>query len=228
MSECGSARDKKTLEFFINETAQGLKAIINSGFGEGWPNFDELINSFASGSVAPSGDAEWVNMQRLLQNKTEGSEDDLELSAFLLLKAACAYCFEASLALKLNNRERAWSSIVDARYISGQISVTPAFTKLRMNAAKEGRQEVARKGGNKRAQAYQPVKEEAYRLCKERCPSKGWHSAKQAAEAIADEVDKFGQGLGIRMGGRLKITLAEWLRLMPDAENIFLSKKKNK
>ena len=57
VSEYKYARDKKTLEFFINETVQGLKVIMNSGFGEGWPNFDELINSFASGSVAPGGDA---------------------------------------------------------------------------------------------------------------------------------------------------------------------------
>ena len=221
MSECGSARDKKTLEFFINETAQELRVLMNSGFGEGWPSFDELIHSFISGPVAPSGDAEWINMQKLLEKRTEGSEDDLELSAFLLLKAACAYCFEASLALKLNNRERAWSSIVDARYISGQISVTPAFTKLRMSAAKEGRQEVARKGGKKKAELYQPVKDEAYRLCREKCPSNGWRSMSHAAKSISSEVYEFSKRHKVLAKDRLHITIAEWFKEMPDFESIF-------
>ena len=219
------ARNEKTPEYHIGDVITRLREFFDSGIKEGSPNFNELVLSSFLRDGALGGDCVEREMNQLHSNSP------LELKKFgpfAPLIVSCAYCCEASRSLKANNRELAWSLIADAQYWCGVSMANKAVPLAIEKTIKESRTGTARVGGNKRAERFQPIKDEAYRLCKEKCPSKGWHSVKQAADTIAEEVDNFSRGLKIPMSSRLNITIADWLRVMPDAENIFLSMKKNK
>ena len=217
--------DRNSPDYHVGYVINILRDFYNSVIKEGSPDFDAGVLSMFRGSGALSGAQVEEGMNDLHKNNLVALKGFGPLPPVII---SCAYCCEAARALSANSRDLAWSLIANAQYWCGVSMSNKAVPLAIEKTIKESRTGTAREGGNKRAERFQPIKDEAYRLCKEKCPSKGWHSVKQAADTIAEEVDNFSRGLKIPMSSRLNITIADWLRVMPDAENIFLSMKKNK
>lgn len=85
----------------------------------------------------------------------------------------------------------------------------------------------ARLGGKARANAYTPITEFAQELARKKAPPSGrWQSKRQAFLAIKEDVLAFSRTKGKSLSpNQAEKTIVRWLKLMPDADNLFDSKQ---
>lgn len=139
------------------------------------------------------------------------------------LLISTAYCLQAGKQLNLNNREYAWAYMAQAKYWHGVVRAALGIEVARTKTISTAGSAAARKAAAGRSSRYAVVKEEAFRLVREKTTGGGlWQSAAQAALAVKEPVLKFGIDKGRPLApASAEDRIAEWLGTMPDAAELF-------
>lgn len=137
---------------------------------------------------------------------TDHSKPTLALYMTQLLEA-CAYCVEAHTADEEKKQDLAWRHVSNAMYCLGILETTiiiePAIEHIITVRNKAG--------GTKRNAKYKPIREYAIELA----GKKKYHSARQAALDIQDDVVTFAKAHGVELAEyQRERTISGWLKNM--------------
>lgn len=140
---------------------------------------------------------------------------------------SCAYCLRALRAMKSNDLNLAWSYMADARYWCGVAVSGKGIDEAREKAGVEIKSEIGRTGATGRDRKFEPVRQFAYAMVREkRPPQKGWPSRAEAVKGVKDSTLHFAKEKGVSMSeDQADTTIDKWLKEMPDAD-VFFPKKK--
>lgn len=176
--------------------------------------------------VVPMWNNDSTSGENLLEEiKAIQEKDKTANMQFASMLISCAFCVQSMKALKGNDRELAWSYMADARYWCGVVLSSKGIEVARSKtivATRKNLASIAAKG-----KFIKKVKEEAFRLAKEKRPkTNGWRSRRHAAETIEKEVYAFAVAEKINFSEKRAFkTIYEWLREMPDAALLFPKKQ---
>ena len=214
-------RAELTLERFIDITFSNLCVFyIQENPGETSDDFREKCLKPLISADNISGD-DCTEFIKKIQK--EDDKANLKFGPFFI---SMAYCIQAKRELDNKNRENAWSYMVDARYYCGVTIASKGIEKARINTIIATRKDTASRGGEARANKFQEIINEAYRLENEMRPQlNGWKSRSQAAKAILPKVQLYAAAMNLRLSpDQAKETIYKWLKQMPNATSIFPKK----
>lgn len=138
--------------------------------------------------------------------------------------ALVAYCCQASRAYKDGDCEGAWKNLIEAGYWMGMVYSVSMMPAITVEVAKNTLTENGKKGGGKKSQKSQIVKNEAYRLVREGYlrQKDGWQSASYAAKVIMDDLIEFAKNAKYPFSSnRPERTVERWLSEMEDKNILF-------
>lgn len=133
------------------------------------------------------------------------------------LRFSSIYIELAELARSKNQLSSAWSFVCKANYEAGIMRAS--LSKYVVRDDDDVRQEVARRGGEKRAKSYDDDKAEVIRLIRELAPKGGWESEGACFESIKDKLkESIEKRNRVKLGDRSKLnqdnfkrTVINWL-----------------
>lgn len=133
------------------------------------------------------------------------------------LRFSSIYIELAELAKAKNQLSNAWSFVCKAHYEAGIMRAS--LSKHFVRDDDDVRQEVARRGGEKRAKSYDDDKAEVMRLIRELAPEGGWESEAACFESIKDKLrESIEKRKRVKLGDRPKLnqdnfkrTVINWL-----------------
>jgi hypothetical protein len=135
---------------------------------------------------------------------------------------ALAYYIQCKRSLAQSDREGAWAYMAQCRWWTAVAIIVRQSPQLAAKIVTDARKQTASKGGRAKAEALDPVKEEAYRLVREGAP---WPSKRQAAIRISARVAEFAKSRRVPMSpDQITTTLQKWLAEMPDRDEFFARK----
>ena len=136
---------------------------------------------------------------------------------------SCAYCYQCKKALESNDRESAWAAMAEARFWVGVMKHRGSIQSELEFIVKESKSWAARQAAIVRSNArYGDIKEEAYRLVRERRPASGWPSRRNAAMNIEADILVFAKFKGKALSvEQAHTTIDGWLKDMPEASTLF-------
>ncbi|BBB66545.1 hypothetical protein UNDYM_2292 [Undibacterium sp. YM2] len=142
---------------------------------------------------------------------------------------SCAYLVRAIEAHRADKLNYAWSYMVDSRYWCGVALASRGIDSAYHKTKVETRKETAKSGADARAKKFEPLVQEAYRLTRALKPAtKGWRSRNHAVQTIKQQVLDFSaeKSADVKPLSEKQIekTLHEWLKNMPDANELFPAK----
>lgn len=133
-----------------------------------------------------------------------------------------AYCNQAMKAQENGETDAAWKFLIEASYWLGMVRATSVIPAIQEVVAKTARSETAKKAGNASGQKYGILKEEAFRLVREKKPKNGWKSRRQASFNVLNEVIAFSIKKGWPMSEQqAQKTIYGWLEDLKDEEGLF-------
>lgn len=133
-----------------------------------------------------------------------------------------AYCNQAMKAQEKGEIDAAWKFLIEASYWLGMVNATSVMPTIQEVVAKTARSETAKKAGDARAQKYEILKEEAFRLVREKKPKNGWKSRLQATLNVLDDVIAFSKEKERPMSEQqAQKTIYGWLVDLKDEEGLF-------
>ena len=133
-----------------------------------------------------------------------------------------AYCNQAMKAQEKGEIDAAWKFLIEASYWLGMAGATSVMPAIQEVIAKTARSETAKKAGDARAQKYEILKEEAFRLVREKKPKNGWKSRLQATLNVLDDVIAFSIKNERPMSEQqAQKTIYGWLGDLKDEEGLF-------
>lgn len=146
---------------------------------------------------------------------------------------ASAYCADAQKAM--DEGEAAWFYLMEAQHHLGMCRAAKAWRgqseQVRELVAREARSANASKSGSTNANVWHRVRDEAYRLIRERTHGGArWASRAEAARAIGAEVQAYlatlQTGKRFSTESERDVKISSWLRYMPEAAELFPSRPK--
>lgn len=167
--------------------------------------------------------------------KAEG-RDKIAKSPIGAIVVSSVYWVRAGVARSEGDTSLAWSYLADARFWCGvsisQMGIDQArertIVKTREKATIEAHADKAKSGAAGRDKAYEPVREFAYKLAREMRPESGWQSRSQAVKRISSQTLEYSLEHPPRLKEEsVERTLDKWLSNMPDAVDLFPTKKKS-
>ena len=134
-----------------------------------------------------------------------------------------AYCLQSMQAYKTNERELAWSYMADARYWCGVTLASKGIEDARQKTIVATKKDTSKNANEASHAKDRQVKEEAFKLAREKCPkNKKWPSRLAAAGKIESDVQEYAEKIKNPLSKtRAKATISGWLREMPDAASLF-------
>ncbi len=160
--------------------------------------------------------------------------DWLAKSPYGSIIVSCAYCVRALGAIRGQDVGLGWSYMADARYWCGVAISSKGIDEGRDRTIVETLSQQAATGAAARDKAYEPIRQEAYRLAREmRPPRLGWQSRAHAVRTIRQPVLDFSTANKVKNESAVTLSennaakkLDEWLSKMPDAAELFPPSKK--
>ncbi|NUA25992.1 hypothetical protein [Cupriavidus basilensis] len=140
---------------------------------------------------------------------------------------SCAYCLRALRAMHARNMELAWSYMADARYWCGVAISSKGINEARESTITLTLIKKAKAGAAGRDKTFESIRQHAYKLAKDmRPPEKGWQSRAHAVKTIQGAVVQFTKDEGLKLSkANAEKTIDGWLARMPDAADLFPSRK---
>lgn len=188
---------------------------------------EDFVGLVINGVIEQELGGEGYLKQYISQAKVP-SPHGLKFSSMIV---SCAYCVEALEKIK-TDRELAWLQMAEANYWCGVTEANKGIETLYREVAADAKaftkKEQATKGARARAEnMYGKAKEELYRLVREKVPVSGWKSRRDAASQLKIMVLTFAESQGVRISHEQALTtFSEWLKKMPDSENLFNTSRK--
>lgn len=122
-----------------------------------------------------------------------------------------AYLIQAQRLFESGDREKAWNFVSEGCFYAGVASNETIHVPTLIEAA--NRQEIARNGGNARAEKLKPAKNKVVLLLKEKCPVGGWGKPSEVVAKIEGDIREFVISQSIALSPlALANTLKRWLR----------------
>jgi len=164
------------------------------------------------------------------------SENEGKFSLDHLIQISCAFCIQAQAADALRKEPLARSYLMDAYLYLGMAKTGATSSAqvelLRAAVAKDALSTHARQSASVNADPWDKAKGEAMKLIRERASAgERWATPSEAARAVAAEVEKFLTQQSQRRFQSSKqrnVTVATWLRKMPEAAELFASLAKGR
>lgn len=173
-----------------------------------------------------------VTGERMIKEAAQTAKETPKAPHLILSPAAIALAYhsQCTRSLREGDREAAWAYMAQCRWWTATAIVVRQSPQLSAQIVTEARSEMASLGARAKAERWEPMRAEAYRLVRERFVRVGpWPSKRNAAIQIAPVVLKLAQSKGLTMSEyQITTTLQDWLAQMPDREDLFLEKKKKK
>ena len=177
--------------------------------------YDQLFKPFLDEEI----DGDLLTSIELLMDDTLPDERFIINHPSLVL---FAYCNQAMKAQEKGEIDAAWKFLIEASYWLGMVSATSVMPAIQEVVAKTARSETAKKAGDARAQKYEILKEEAFRLVREKKPKNGWKSRLQATLNVLDDVIAFSKAKERPMSEQqAQKTIYGWLGDLKDEEELF-------
>ena len=188
----------------IFDTWQSLHLTYESIFGN--THFDEFISAIKDGMNKGDITEEVLNDQRLLHIASDQASPEFP---FLY---SCVLCILAEQAIDNEDSHRTWPLIVQAS-ASSEAAALHAFYKSHIDSPSELNQRRAYAGAEARKAKFQPAKDYAIKLLKEKQPKNGWSDFTDAANSIKKELTDFIEDQRISLSKDLIVnTLKRWLK----------------
>ena len=164
-------------------------------------------------------------LKKMGELKASGQSVNLKLVPMLV---SCAYLAQAMRDHFKNDHSTAWFYMAEASYWCGAMMATKGIEVARNNTIIATRKNTASKGGLTRAEKYNEVKDEVFRLARELCPKqKGWQSRRDASLKILMPVLTFAKDKTPSLSpAQAPQTIYNWLKEMPDSELLFPKKSR--
>ncbi|MCZ8218866.1 MAG: hypothetical protein O9337_05560 [Acidovorax sp.] len=177
--------------------------------------YDQLFKPFLDDEI----DGDLLTNIELLMDDTLPDERFIINHPSLVL---FAYCNQAMKAQEKGEIDVAWKFLIEASYWLGMVNATSVMPAIQEVVAKTARSENAKKAGDARAQKYEILKEEAFRLVREKKPKNGWKSRLQATLNVLDDVIAFSKEKERPMSEQqAQKTIYGWLGDLKDEEGLF-------
>lgn len=165
----------------------------------------------------------------LVKRKFEG-----KFGLFHLIQISCAFCIQARAADALSEGPLARSYLMDAYLYLGMAKTgatsSAQVERLRVEVAKDTLTTHARQSAAANVDPWGKAKDEAMKLIRKRAfAGERWETPSEAARAIAPEVDNFlmqHSAKRFQSSKQRNVTIAKWLRTMPEAAELFASKSR--
>jgi hypothetical protein len=151
-----------------------------------------------------------------------------------LIQISCAFCIQAQAADTRREGPLARSYLMDAYLYLGMAKTgatsSAQVERLRDEVARDTLSTHARQSAATNTDPWGKAKDEAMKLIRERASvGESWATPSEAARAIALEVDNFltqHSSKRFQSSKQRNITIAKWLRKMPEAAELFVSKSR--
>ena len=151
-----------------------------------------------------------------------------------LIQISCAFCIQAQAADALHDEPLARSYLMDAYLYLGMAKTgatsSAQVERLRADVARDALSNHARQSAAANADPWVKAKGEAMKLIRKRASAgERWATPSEAAWVIAPEVDKFltqHSQRRFQSSKQRNVTIATWLRKMPEAAELFASKSR--
>lgn len=171
-----------------------------------------------------------IVMQFVSEEDRNKGQEYVISSPYSAILVASTFLMRAGFVSEENNIDLAWSYMADARYWYGVVESTEGIEKAYAETVVSTKREAALKGAKARGDVYPPVIFYAHELARELCPkSTRWKSRNHAVQSIKKKVMQFASDKSIRLSeGQADVTLGKWLAKMPDAGELFPTKKLKK
>lgn len=139
------------------------------------------------------------------------------------LLISTAYCLQSAKQLNLGKREMAWAYMVKSSFWHGVAKASLGIEVARTKTIHATRRNTAGKGAEARNEVYAKIKQEAFRLAREKCSSgETWESVRKAAKSIDAKVLKFSKEIKRPLKEESSVErIGKWLGEMPDAVELF-------
>lgn len=139
------------------------------------------------------------------------------------LLLSTAYCLQSAKQLNLDNREMAWAYMVKSSFWHGVAKASLGIEVARTKTIHATRRNTAEKGAAARKDIYAKIKQEAFRLAREKISGgELWESAREAARSIDSKVLKYSTEIKQPLKEKSSLDrISKWLGEMPDADKIF-------
>lgn len=218
-------REEWTLQYLCGVALEELLQI----FLASSPELDEEVFMqkiyYPLRTMQAGGDA----IVSLVKRKFEG-----KFGLFHLIQISCAFCIQARAADALSEGPLARSYLMDAYLYLGMAktgaSSSAQVERLRVEVAKDTLSTHARQSAAANAGPWGKAKDEAMKLIRKRAfAGERWETPSEAARAIAPEVDNFltqHSPKRFQSSQQRNVTIAKWLRTMPEAAELFASKSR--
>jgi|GEM_PF-2394316 len=221
---CPSSKPPTLEEFGLRTLTRLAGFYLDANPEKNEKNFeDEFINSMLADDN--------LSADNILSdvNKSIASNKPLNLK-FAPIILSCAYCVQAIKAHKKNERELAWAYMVDANYWCGVTLAGQGLEAAREHTIHATRKYTAQKGGTARADKFKDLKEEVFKLARDkRPPEKGWRSRLAATNSIKAAVLAIAEEKKCALSAQqVEKTIYGWLKEMPDAKALFQHTKLDK
>lgn len=145
------------------------------------------------------------------------NEDILVKNPICPVIISITFATRAIKAYEARKAEFAWSCLVEASFWAGKAG---SAIEIGQNV-KNGRAELAGRAARVKHKSSKEIKSYAFKLVRDRLPSKRWSSMRNAAEKILGDVNKFCPGGAPTPRPVASKTVQEWLAQMPDASDLF-------
>lgn len=218
-------REEWTLQYLCGSALEELLQICSASS----PEFDREVFMqkiyYPLRKMEVGGDA----LVRLVKRKFDG-----KFNLFHLIQISCAFCIQAQAADALRDEPLARSYLMDAYLYLGMAKTgatsNAQVERLRADVARDSLSTHARQSAAANADPWGKAKCEAMKLIRKRVSAgERWSTSSEAARAIAPDVDKFLTQHSQKRFQSLtqrNVTIAKWLRKMPEAAELFASKSR--
>lgn len=151
-----------------------------------------------------------------------------------LIQISCAFCIQAQAADARREGPLARSYLMDAYLYLGMAKTgatsSAQVERLRVEVARDTLSTLARQSAATNTDPWGKAKDEAMKLIRKRASfGESWATPSEAARAIALEVDNFltqHSPKRFQSSKQRNVTIAKWLRKMPEAAELFVSKSR--
>lgn len=159
-------------------------------------------------------------MSQLTGGTTNSQADNkLRMSAIAPAIMAAVYWNRARKSININSGAL-WSYMTECAMWLGKSICQEDIDKAIQGAAKTTTTRLKKDAANGRAKNYEPVRQYAYKLIRERCPSQGWPSYREAARVTYPDIEAFCKEGGHPTPSQIWIA-GNWLNKMPNAEDLY-------
>lgn len=179
---------------------------------------DKTIQHFLTTMVIPLERRETITGPDALKELKWAYEAGVEANFdFMPFVVSLAFWLQARNWYRRGYKEQGWSFMTEAMYWLSSALSKNDVQDLALNALLKLETDKARSGGDSRHRKYYaPIKKRIAELLVERRPSKGWQSAKSAADAVlTDEIREMAKTARMSEDRFAKTVAEDWLPKMP-------------